>query len=283
MAQEIDKKRGLNSRPAPRDRLHAERYLMAGKSSHGTFRNRYREGSLGGPSFRIMVAIIGLVVLLSLIVMALVLRGLREEIVVLRAMVEGAKQSVVVPERGRLIGLEERLEALEGAVREAELTGDPEPSKKEIQFRNAALRTLAKLLHRYEAGSSEIAELVGDFPEAEREKLIGYLASETPEVPIQDAGIAEEELKKAPSPVVESDYIPIQAHGSEPVSEESPYSSPGPPNLLKTRSHTVQPGETLSGIAGFYGMTVEKIMEANGIDNPDRIRVGRVLEIPFTE
>ena len=230
-----------------------------------------------------MVAIIGLVVLLSLIVMALVLRGLREEIVVLRAMVEGARQSVVVPERGGLIGLEERLEALEGAVREAELTGEPEPSKKDTKFRNAALRTLAKLLHRYEAGSSEITELVGDFPAAEREKLIGYLASETPEVPVRDAGIAEEELKKAPSPVVESDSIPIQAHGSEPVSEESPYSSPGPPNLLKTRSHTVQPGETLSWIAGFYGMTVSKIMEANGIDNPDRIRVGRVLEIPFTE
>ncbi|MEC9056073.1 MAG: LysM domain-containing protein, partial [Verrucomicrobiota bacterium] len=226
-----------------------------------------------------MVAIIGLVALLSLIAMALVLRGLREEVIVLRAMVEGAKQSVVVPARGEIIGLKERLEVLEGTMREEEFT-ESVPSEKEIQFRNAALRTLAKLLHQHEAGPSEIAELIGDFPEAEREKLVEYLVSEMPEAPSQGAGIAEAELKKAPAPVVELDSIPIQAHGSEPVSEVFSASESGPSIPVKMREHAVQPGETLSGIARYYSVPVPKIMKLNEIDNPDRIRVGRVLEIP---
>ncbi len=255
---------------------------MAGKSSHGTFRNRYREGSLGIPSFRIMVAIIGLVVLLSLIAMALVLRGLREELVILRGMVEGAKYPVVVPARGEIIGLKERLGVLEGTMREEELT-ESVPSEKEIQFRNAALRTLAKLLHQHEAESSEIAELIGDFPEVERKKLVEYLVSETPEVPSQGAGILEAELKKPPSPIVESDSIPIQAHGSEPVSEEFSVHEFGPSIPVKMREHAVQPGETLSGIARYYSVPVPKIMKLNEIDNPDRIRVGRVLAIPVAE
>ena len=127
------------------------------------------------------------------------------------------------------------------------------------------------------------AELIGDFPEVERKKLVEYLVSETPEVPSQGAGILEAELKKAPSPVVESDSIPIQAHGSEPVSEEFSVNEFGPSIPVKMREHAVQPGETLSGIARYYSVPVPKIMKLNEIDNPDRIRVGRVLAIPVAE
>lgn len=47
-----------------------------------------------------------------------------------------------------------------------------------------------------------------------------------------------------------------------------------------TRTHTVRPGETLSGIARQYGTTAQAIAQANGIANPDRIQAGQRLQIP---
>ncbi len=43
--------------------------------------------------------------------------------------------------------------------------------------------------------------------------------------------------------------------------------------------HKVQRGEILSQIAGQYGVTVEAVMQANGISNPNRIIVGEELQI----
>lgn len=47
--------------------------------------------------------------------------------------------------------------------------------------------------------------------------------------------------------------------------------------------HVVQPGETLSSIAMKYGITVEALMRANGIVDPNRIYVGQQLTIPDTD
>lgn len=44
--------------------------------------------------------------------------------------------------------------------------------------------------------------------------------------------------------------------------------------------HVVQPGETLSAIAGAYGIGVADLAAANGIDDPDRIVAGTRLRIP---
>lgn len=43
--------------------------------------------------------------------------------------------------------------------------------------------------------------------------------------------------------------------------------------------HTVKSGETLSSIAKKYGTTVEKLVSANGIKNPNRIYVGQKIKI----
>ena len=47
-------------------------------------------------------------------------------------------------------------------------------------------------------------------------------------------------------------------------------------------SHRVINGQTLSHIAGIYGISVRVIQSANGLANPDRLLLGQVLAIPGT-
>jgi LysM repeat protein len=52
------------------------------------------------------------------------------------------------------------------------------------------------------------------------------------------------------------------------------------PTAVPAQTHTVQPGETLTAIAQQYGVTVQAIVEANQISNPNRVDAGTVLTIP---
>ncbi len=54
--------------------------------------------------------------------------------------------------------------------------------------------------------------------------------------------------------------------------------TPRPP--AGTSYHTVQAGESLGKIAAAYGLTTAALANANGISNPDMIRVGQKLVIP---
>lgn len=47
----------------------------------------------------------------------------------------------------------------------------------------------------------------------------------------------------------------------------------------KSRTYTVRPGDTLSGIAARYGTTWQRLQQINGIKNANLIRVGQVLRI----
>lgn len=49
------------------------------------------------------------------------------------------------------------------------------------------------------------------------------------------------------------------------------------------RVYTVRPGDMLSAIAMRYGVTVEALMEANNLRNPNKIEVGQDLIIPEAE
>ncbi|KGR77197.1 LysM peptidoglycan-binding domain-containing protein [Ureibacillus sinduriensis] len=46
--------------------------------------------------------------------------------------------------------------------------------------------------------------------------------------------------------------------------------------------HVVQPGQSLFGIAQAYSTTTERIIEANQIENPQRLVIGQALVIPIT-
>jgi LysM repeat protein/predicted nucleic acid-binding Zn ribbon protein len=90
----------------------------------------------------------------------------------------------------------------------------------------------------------------------------------------------------APSPVV--DALPASATGSEGVEPTAATVSEVPPTVEVlipnpfTARHTVQAGETLIGISGRYGVTVDDIKAANNLQD-DIIRPGDELIIPVPE
>ena len=74
-----------------------------------------------------------------------------------------------------------------------------------------------------------------------------------------------------------------------PTPEGGPTSTPPPaatatPVPVETRTgrttHVVQPGENLSQIAQRYGVSVEAIVQANGLEDPSLIHAGQTLIIP---
>ena len=50
-----------------------------------------------------------------------------------------------------------------------------------------------------------------------------------------------------------------------------------------TRTYTVEPGDTLSDIAGRFGITLQELIAANELDSPDVVDVGLELTIPGAE
>lgn len=52
------------------------------------------------------------------------------------------------------------------------------------------------------------------------------------------------------------------------------------PSMVAVVVHEVESGDTLGSIAQRYGTTVAAIMQANGLDDPDRLAPGDRLRIP---
>jgi LysM repeat protein len=73
-------------------------------------------------------------------------------------------------------------------------------------------------------------------------------------------------------PVVESAPTELPEATTVPIPDES-----GP------ETHIVAAGETLGQISGRYDITIEEIMSANGMSNPNFLSVGQELIIPLAE
>jgi N-acetylmuramoyl-L-alanine amidase len=69
----------------------------------------------------------------------------------------------------------------------------------------------------------------------------------------------------------------------EPASTSTAARAPAAPApAAASRTHVVQAGEHLTGIARRYGVTIDAVAAANGISNPSRIFAGQRLSIPGT-
>lgn len=68
--------------------------------------------------------------------------------------------------------------------------------------------------------------------------------------------------------------FPTEIRGGS-TSTTKPVAKPTP----AAKTHTVQSGETLSGIAAKYGTTYQSLAAINGIDNPNLIYAGQVLKL----
>ena len=107
-----------------------------------------------------------------------------------------------------------------------------------------------------------------------------------PTAPIMDETDSEaikpdvEEAEESDSGSTEEES---EATDSSPESGEEATKPENPedfPTAVPAQTHTVQVGETLTAIAQRYNVTVQAIVTANNITNPDRVTVGTVLVIP---
>lgn len=84
-----------------------------------------------------------------------------------------------------------------------------------------------------------------------------------------------------PNAISEGQVLLIPSSTSEtPIGEATAEPVSTPSSSVGQRIHVVQPGETLSEIARTYGVTVDEIVQANGLDNPNAISVSQALVIP---
>lgn len=66
----------------------------------------------------------------------------------------------------------------------------------------------------------------------------------------------------------------------EPAATPTPAVTPEPEPEPTPQTYTVESGDTLIGIAREFDTTVDALVEANGIENPNVIQPGRELQIP---
>ncbi len=72
--------------------------------------------------------------------------------------------------------------------------------------------------------------------------------------------------------LISSPTVPVLAPTADPT-------RPGPV-VEGVREYTVQPGDTLSGIAQTNGVSLEALLAANTLANPDILQVGQVINLP---
>ena len=84
------------------------------------------------------------------------------------------------------------------------------------------------------------------------------------------------------TPIPDDPNIAFDQVIATPTPEPTPTATPIPrPTPTPTATvYVVQPGDTLSGIAARFNVTIDDLVEANRIVNPDALQVGQEITIP---
>ncbi len=117
-------------------------------------------------------------------------------------------------------------------------------------------------------------------PDEDSETLKPEVEEETGDT-ADDAENGEAEPELVADPDADSDVDAEDGNEEdEAVNEEPENPEDFPTAVPPSKTHTVQPGENLTAIARQYGVTVQALVAANQISNPDRVTAGTVLTIP---
>ncbi|MBI3165980.1 MAG: LysM peptidoglycan-binding domain-containing protein, partial [Chloroflexi bacterium] len=123
----------------------------------------------------------------------------------------------------------------------------------------------------------ELYKFAGATIPVEKPKTHKVASSDSFESIANKYGVTVRELVSAnPQLLKTGDVLNVPVAVAIPLESESGGGSPPAP----TRTHTVQAGDTLSGIAVKYATTVAAIASANNIVDINKIKVGQVLVIP---
>ena len=83
-----------------------------------------------------------------------------------------------------------------------------------------------------------------------------------------------------PETPVPTATVPVVVISPTPTPTVAPTPTPTPPPTPTPKTHRVRPGDYLSVIAEFYGVSMSAILELNNIPDPDNLREGLVLILP---
>ena len=74
--------------------------------------------------------------------------------------------------------------------------------------------------------------------------------------------------------------VPVVVISPTPTPTITPTPTPTPPPTPTPKTHSVRAGDSLSVIAGFYGVSMSAILELNNIPDPNNLPIGQVLILP---
>ncbi|MDD3481195.1 MAG: LysM peptidoglycan-binding domain-containing protein [Patescibacteria group bacterium] len=159
------------------------------------------------------------------------------------------------------------IEETEDDILSAELSGDPNDFKKEVDKeakKGRAMRVILPILFFIIVGAVVAA---GTW----------YIKNQDNN---EETGTVEEKIQTPPVVDESTDTkeaTPDETKAEEPAPEETTEETTSNADYI---TYTVKSGDTLSGIANEYDMTSAELAEYNNISDPESLQIGQKIKIP---